>query len=94
MFERIATPSHFLAWLGAQDPRGAYSYCHCTDCAFARFLRFIGVHDPSVGGDYWRVGSSDLRYDLDPRVARSLPGCAGPMTYGALAQRLRAEGIR
>lgn len=75
----------FRSWCLTQPEHRRYCYDDCYNCAFAQYLRSIGL-DAHVQSDHWRLVETRKSYPLPPGLNDAV--AARPWTFGALAARL------
>lgn len=77
----------FLDWLERQPINGEYEYLSNSDCAYARYLKWVGISFRSIGGHDWK-DLSGKNHLLSKGVRYALSG-GRTLTFGSAAERLR-----
>jgi hypothetical protein len=79
----------FTDWVRSKPADEAYDYSDVLNCALCQFLRETGMAKaPLVGGYRWTEDDAETGWHyFDVKLDDAV--CAGPHTFGALAERLQ-----
>lgn len=82
----------FLDFARGKPADETYDYVDNRNCAFAQYLKSIGVDNPSVVPGQWKRRFTTTRYDYDPRIDPAAADIDNghDWTWGALVKRLEA----
>lgn len=73
-------------WASKQEPDRLYDYTDPHKCALCKYFDSIGLAYRQVGPWSWHSKNKN-EHRLEPKLIEALN--AAPLTYGALAERLR-----